>query len=83
MIGVRVDDELLDEIDRVRGSMSRSDFVRLATYNALKEAGTSLPESIISAPDRAGKGGRPRKEKGVALVREEVAEYKPRKGKLK
>lgn len=59
--------------------MSRSDFVRMAAYNALKEAGSKLPESAILPPDRAGKGGRPRKDSGVALVREEVVEYNPKK----
>ena len=79
MIGVRVDDELLEEIDRVRGAMSRSDFVRMAAYNALKEAGSELPESVTAAPDRAGKGGRPKKASGVALVREPSVEYKTEK----
>lgn len=63
MIGVRVDDALLAEIDRLRGAMSRSEFVRRAAYDALKAAGSSLPGSIVSAPDRAGKGG-PRKRAG-------------------
>lgn len=61
MIGFRVAAEVLAEIDRVRGSTSRSDFIRMATYKALKEAGSTLPESAILPPDRTGKGGRPRK----------------------
>ena len=77
MIGVRVDDDLLAEIDRVRGSMSRSDFVRRATFEALKSAGSELPQSIILPPDRAGKGG-PRPS---ILVREEAANYRPKKPK--
>lgn len=85
MIGVRLDDDFLAEIDRVRGSMSRSDFVRMATFNALAEAGTHLSEEVASAPDRAGKGGRPRKSKpnDVALFAEEETSYKatPKKPK--
>lgn len=83
MIGVRVDDDLLAEIDRVRGAMSRSDFVRKAAYAALKEAGTNLDPDVVRAPDRTGKGGpRPRAVKNdVALVREESTDYKTKKKK--
>jgi len=72
MIGVRVDDDLLAEIDRYRGSMSRSEFVRLAAFESLKSKGSSLPRSVINAPDRAGKGG-PR---ATMLVREPDAAYR-------
>jgi hypothetical protein len=70
MIGVRVDDVLLAEIDRVRGDMSRSDFVRRAAFDALLSAGSDLPKSVVAAPDRAGKGGRPKKDT-VSLVAED------------
>lgn len=72
MIGVRVDDALLAEIDRVRGSMSRSEFVRRATYEALKAMGSDLPPSVIAAPDRAGKGG----PKPTMQARENPADYR-------
>jgi len=79
MIGVRVDDDLLAEIDRVRGSMSRSDFVRKAAYEALKLEGSKLPPEVIAAPDRAGKGG-PRP---TILTREEIEPYRTKKGRAK
>ena len=82
MIGVRVDDDFLAEIDRVRGSMSRSDFVRRAAFEALKSAGSMLPESVTASPDRAGKGGRPKQtpvENFTALVSEQKTEYKTKK----
>lgn len=56
-----MDNEFLEELDRARGEMNRSAFVREAIWRLLKERGIDLPASIKAAPDRAGKGGRPRK----------------------
>lgn len=74
MIGVRVDDALLAEIDRYRGSMSRSEFLRIATFDALKNRGSQIPKSVVAAPDRAGKGGPRTHVEG--LVREDAADYR-------
>lgn len=74
MIGVRVDDALLAEIDRYRGSMSRSEFLRIATFDALKNRGSDIPKSVVNAPDRAGKGGPRTHVEGLA--REEPANYR-------
>lgn len=69
MIGVRVDNDLLAEIDRVRGAMTRSEFVRRATYNALKDSGSDLPPSAADAPDRVGKGGPKARDPGVSIAK--------------
>ena len=45
---------LLDEGDRARGSMNRSEFLRQAVVKVL-----GLDEGMAAAPDRVGKGGRP------------------------
>jgi len=60
-VGCHVDAEFLAEIDRARGGKSRSDFLREAIYNYLRSLGYKVPESLKYAPDRTGKGGRPRK----------------------
>jgi len=56
LIGVAIDESLLAQIDRARGESSRSAFVRQALGKYL-----GLSGAITQAPDRAGKGGRPRK----------------------
>lgn len=56
LIGVAIDESLLAQIDRARGELSRSAFVRQALGKFL-----GLSGAITQAPDRAGKGGRPRK----------------------
>jgi hypothetical protein len=61
LIGFRVGPELLDEIDRKRGRLSRSEFLRQAVFAELKDLGSDLNEEATTAPDRKGKGGRPRK----------------------
>lgn len=61
LIALRVDADLLAEIDAKRGRVSRSEFLRNAVYAELQSLGTDLPASVTAAPDRAGKGGRPRK----------------------
>jgi hypothetical protein len=56
LIGVAIDESLLVQIDKARGELSRSAFVRQALGKYL-----GLSGAITQAPDRAGKGGRPRK----------------------
>lgn len=60
-MGCHVDQRFAAEIDAARGCKSRSDFLREAIYEYLCCQGKRLPESFKHAPDRAGKGGRPRK----------------------
>ena len=57
LIGVAVDATFLREIDAKRGGLSRSAFVRMCLAKYL-----NIPESLAAAPDRTGKGGRPKKE---------------------
>ena len=66
LVGCHVDARFLAEIDRKRGTKSRSDFLREALYEYL--GSTTLPASITAAPDRAGKGGRPRKPLETAML---------------
>ncbi len=61
LVGCHVSSEFLSEIDRARGGKSRSDFLREALYDHLKRMGYTLPEAAKFAPDRSGKGGRPKK----------------------
>lgn len=61
LIGCHVDAHFAAEIDRARKGHSRSDFLRSALYQRLQDLGYKLPEEMKYAPDRAGKGGRPRK----------------------
>lgn len=61
LVGCHVSSEFLDEIDRARRGKSRSDFLREALYDQLKRMGYTLPEALKFAPDRTGKGGRPKK----------------------
>jgi hypothetical protein len=60
-IGLPVDAELLAAIDKQRGPKSRSLFIREAIYKDLDEMGVGLSPDIVRAPDRVGKGGRPKK----------------------
>jgi hypothetical protein len=74
LIALRVDPQLLAEIDAKRGRKSRSEFLRDAVYAELEAQGTSLPSSITAAPDRAGKGGRPKKVVEMPPAQKNVAE---------
>jgi hypothetical protein len=57
-----VDAEFAAAIDKARRGKSRSQFLREALYRYLAtECGITLPQEIMHAPDRAGKGGRKRK----------------------
>lgn len=79
---VMIQDDFLDIIDdslNQLGFTDRSSFIREAVRQRLIRDGVPVPASMTAAPSRAGKGGRPRKDSGVALVREEVVEYNPKK----
>ena len=54
MIAFPLDEDLLDELDRVRGSMNRSQFIREALAVKL-----GVDQGKTVAPDRAGKGRKP------------------------
>jgi hypothetical protein len=57
-----LDGDFLAAIDKARGARSRSQFLRDALYHYLTDVcKVTLPEAVTHAPDRAGKGGRPRK----------------------
>jgi hypothetical protein len=62
LIGVHLDAEFVAAIDRARGGKSRSQFLREVLFlYVTKECRIHLPENFMHAPDRAGKGGRPKK----------------------
>lgn len=67
LIAIRLDPQLLAAVDKKRGKnrQSRSEFVREAIYNAVKDLG--LSRELIYPADRVGeaKGGRPKKLKVV------------------
>jgi hypothetical protein len=58
MVGCWVDLEFLADIDRARGELGRSQFVRDALQEKLEASGIEVPREKVIAPDRAGKGGR-------------------------
>jgi hypothetical protein len=62
LIGCHLDADFVAEIDAARGVRTRSQFLRDALFFYLCEkCGRRIPDSWRYAPDRAGKGGRPRK----------------------
>lgn len=61
LIGCHVDAAFAAAIDRARGGKSRSDFLREALFSYLASCGITIPEALKYAPDRTGKGGRPKK----------------------
>lgn len=61
LIGCHIDNAFLAEIDAARNGKNRSDFFREALYVYLTDnLGITVPERYKYAPDRTGKGGRPR-----------------------
>ena len=58
LLSVAISRQLLAEIDRKRGTTSRSAFVRESLASFLK-----IDLHLAAAPDRTGKGGRPPKRK--------------------
>jgi len=61
LVGCYVDDAFAAEIDRAREGKSRSDFLREVIFDYLEDQGFALKKEWKFAPDRAGKGGRPKK----------------------
>lgn len=61
LVGCYVDDAFAAEIDHAREGKSRSDFLREVIFDYLEESGFTLKKEWKFAPDRAGKGGRPKK----------------------
>ena len=55
LIAVALDEQLLAAIDRKRGTTNRSQFIR---ESLAKFLGISI--NLAAAPDRTGKGGRPK-----------------------
>lgn len=74
-----LDEQLLAALDRARGARSRSAVVREAIYSMLKAQGYQLPPALVNAPDRVGKGGRPKKvvEMPTAKVAEDESPLPP------
>ena len=67
-IGLWVHHDLLNAINRTRGELGRSQFMRDAISEKIESINkTSLPREIVAAPDRAGKGG-PRTAKYPSLL---------------
>jgi hypothetical protein len=63
LIGCHLDADFVAAIDRARKGRSRSQFLREALHYYLSECcGIRLAEEKKHAPDRTGKGGRPRKQ---------------------
>lgn len=53
LIAFKLDRELLEEIDRARGRLGRSAFIRDAIAADLKARGVKVAEEITGVPDRA------------------------------
>jgi hypothetical protein len=56
LIAIALDEQLLAAIDRRRGTVNRSAFIRESLVKYL-----GVPIILSASPDRAGKGGRPKK----------------------
>lgn len=69
LVAFPLDEELLAALDQARGPLSRSAILRKALFDHLRAKGYQLDESLIAAPDRAGKGGRT-KSSAPALLNE-------------
>ena len=65
MIGFWCEREFLELINRERGPLSLSQYIRQALLEKLKAVGVSVDPEIAMAPDRAGKGGRKAKPKAI------------------
>lgn len=66
LIGCHVEEEFAAAIDAARKGKGKSDFFREALYFYLESLGYKLPENLKFAPDRSGKGGRPKKDAAAA-----------------
>lgn len=64
MLPIPASQEFIDCLDgaiRQLGYVSRSQFIRDAVFEKLKNQGVSMDRELALAPSRIGKGGRPRK----------------------
>lgn len=52
MIGFWAESDLAAKIDAARGSVPRSQFLRIAVAKYLRARGIDVPDQLISAPDR-------------------------------
>ena len=59
MVGVWISRSFLDEIEKARGEIGRSQFLREALKEKLSSQGIFIKRDDVVAPDRGGKGGRP------------------------
>lgn len=78
LVGCWCDKDFLAEIEKARGKVGRSQFVRDALVEKLEKMGIKIPRELTVAPDRAGVGG-PKKKKissGRKLAREHIAQIK-------
>jgi hypothetical protein len=78
LLGFYADSDLVDEIDSARGPNSRSDFLRDATVEYLRQRKISIPEAYRRAPDRTGKGGRYPATRSESLVPNEPTSAPPK-----
>lgn len=60
-VGLWIDGDIASKIEAQRGRLPISQFVRDAIVDHLASLGIVVPRDKALAPDRAGKGGRPRK----------------------
>lgn len=60
LIGCWCDEKFVERIDRARRGQNRSQFARDALVDKLKKMGIKVTDLQTWAPDRTGKGGRPR-----------------------
>ena len=64
-ITVSLSEKLLAAVDDARKDRSRSEYTREALAELLEAEGIVLPESVLDAPSRQGKGGQPTHKKPV------------------
>jgi len=57
LIGCRCSRSLVSKIDKARGPLNRSQFVRDALLDKLRALGIDVSAAEVNAPDRKGKGG--------------------------
>lgn len=71
-----------DNLERM-GYSDRASFIRDAVAAKLKKEGINVDMMLKTAPSRAGKGGRPKKDELQMRVAEDPAEYQTKKGQPK
>jgi hypothetical protein len=61
LIGAALDAGMIATMDKLRGGVTRSQYVRQAIAEKMQAEGYKVPQEWIYAPDRTGRGGRPKK----------------------